>query len=204
VTDPHASETAPFPGDDLIEDAALVMDRRARMSATPDEVWPWLAQLGRGRAGWYLSRRLEHFTPRRNRALRVIEPAFQQVAVGDRVSDYGPDRWFEARVVDPPRALVWWSERGEGTRVTWALLLEPRGADECELHVRLRASRRLGAHAPMLVERGAELFDRFTISIMIAGLRERLADSVPVTRPADARAGDRRPESGAAGRLADT
>lgn len=177
MTDPYALEAESLPGDELIPDAQAVIDRRASLPAPPAEVWPWLLQLGRGRAGWYLSRRMERLTPRRNRALRVIDPAFQQVAVGDRVSDYGPDGWFEARVVDPPHALVWWSQRRDDLQTTWALLLEPRGDDESEFHVRLRTSRGLGAHAPVLVERGSELFDRFSIAIMIAGLRERVADS---------------------------
>jgi hypothetical protein len=166
-----------LPGDDLIPDAAGGVDRRARLSATPEQVWPWLVQLGNGRAGWYLSRRLERLTPRRSRALRVIEPAYQSVAVGDRVADYGRDDWFEARVVDPPHALVWWSEREQDLYLTWAFVLEPSGSGESELYVRLRFNRRMGGAAPMLVERGAELFDRFSVSIMIAGLRERLADS---------------------------
>lgn len=172
----HVFEVEPLPGDDLIPDAAVVTDRRATLAAPPERVWPWLVQLGRGRAGWYLSRRMERLTPRSNRALRVIDPAYQQVAVGDRVSDHGREGWFEARVVDPPHALVWWSEREHDLHLTWALVLEPSGADASDLHVRLRSNRRLGSRAPMLVERGAELFDRFSISIMIAGLRERLAE----------------------------
>jgi hypothetical protein len=176
VIDPYGLESESLPGDDLIPDAPVVMDRRATLPAPPAEVWPWLLQLGRGRAGWYLSRRMERLTARRNRALRVIEPAYQQVAVGDRVSDQGPDGWFEARIVDPPHALVWWSERGDDLQMTWALLLEPRATDESEFHVRLRSNRGVGAHSPVLVERGAELFDRFSIAIMIAGLRERVAD----------------------------
>ena len=164
-------------GDYLIPDAEVVMERRATLAAPPERVWPWLAQLGKGRAGWYLSRRLERFTPRANRALRVIEPAFQHVEVGDRVHDYGRDGWFEARIVDPPHALVWWSERADDLRLTWALVLEPAGESSSLLRVRLRTNRHLGFRAPILVERGAELFDRFTISIMVAGLRERLAES---------------------------
>lgn len=164
-----------LPGDELIPAAPVVIDRRAGLPAPPEAVWPWLLQLGKGRAGWYMSRRLEQFIPRRNRALREIEPSYQQVSIGDRVADYGPDGWFEARVVDPPHALVWWSERGRGLRFTWALVLEPAGPGATELKIRLRINRRLGRRAPALVERGAELFDRVTISILIAGLRERLA-----------------------------
>ena len=166
-----------MPGDELIPDAAVVMDRRASLAASPEQVWPWLLQLGKGRAGWYLSRRLERLTPRANRALRVIDPAYQHVSIGERVSDYGPEGWFEARVVDSPRALVWWSQRGDGLTLTWAFALEPSGAGATALRVRLRINRRLGRRVPLLVERGAELFDRFTIRIMISGLRERLADT---------------------------
>lgn len=177
MTGPYAVEQEPLPGDELIPEAPVVVDRRATLPAPPAEVWPWLLQLGSGRAGWYLSRRMERLTPRRARALRVIDPAFQQVVVGDRVSDHGPDGWFEARIVDPPHALVWWSERSDDQQTTWALVVEPRGPDESELHVRLRSNRGLGARAPALVELGAGLFDRFSIAIMIAGLRERIADS---------------------------
>ncbi len=169
------TDLGPLPGDELIPDAQVVMDHRARLLAPPEAVWPWLLQLGKGRAGWYLSRRLERFIPPRNRSLRVIEPAYQRVSVGDRVPDYGPDGWFQARVVDPPHALVWCSQRGRGLRLTWALVLEPVGSDDSELKIRLRINRRLGRRASVLVERSAELFDGVTISILIAGLRERLA-----------------------------
>jgi hypothetical protein len=166
-----------LPGDHLIPDAEVVLDRRATLTSTPEQVWPWLVQLGTGRAGWYMSRRLERFTPRDNRALRVIEPRFQRIEVGDRVDDLGGGGSFEARIVDPPHALVWWSEREDGLRLTWALVLEPSDSGSSLLRVRLRSNRQPGVRAPILVQRGAELFDRFTISIMIAGLRERLADA---------------------------
>ncbi len=174
---PGAGDDAPLAGDELITDPEVVMDRQVQLPAPPERVWPWIVQLGKGRAGWYLSRRLEWLTPRRNRALRVIDPAYQNVAVGDRVDDFGRGGWFEARVVDPPNALVWWSERERDLQLTWALVLEPSGADGSNLRVRLRFNRRIGGQAPALVKWGAELFDRFTISIMIAGLRERLADA---------------------------
>ena len=153
------------------------MDRVAALDASVERVWPWLLQLGKGRAGWYLSRRLERLTPRGNRALRRIEPDYQTVAVGDRVADYGRGGWFQARVVAPPHALVWWSERGRDLELTWALVLTVTGSQTSELHVRLRINRALGRRVPAIVQWGSELFDRFTIQIMVAGLRERLGDS---------------------------
>jgi hypothetical protein len=177
VVDLRAMAAGPrsLPGDDLIPEAGVVVDRRATLNAPPERVWPWLLQLGKGRAGWYLSRRLERLVPRTNRALREIDPHFQEVAVGDRVADYGRDGWFEARVVDPPHTLVWWSERGQDSQLTWALVLEATGPETSELYVRLRINRRIGSRAPAIVEWGAGWFDRFTVRTMIAGLKERLA-----------------------------
>ncbi len=164
-----------LPGDDLIPEAEVVMDRLVRLDAGAATVWPWLVQLGKGRGGWYLTRRLERLTPRRKRALRAIDSSYQQLEVGDRVADYGPDGWFQARVVDPPHALVWWSERGRDLRLTWALVLDEAGPGASDLHIRLRINRTIGQRAPALVSWGAERFDAFTIRIMVAGLRERLA-----------------------------
>ncbi len=153
------------------------MDRVAELDAPVAQVWPWLIQLGKGRAGWYLSRRLERLTPRGNRALRRIEPEYQTVAVRERVPDYGRDGWFQARVVEPPHTLVWWSERGRDIRLTWALVLTETGPQTSELHIRLRINRAIGRRLPALVQGGAELFDRVTVWMMFGGLRERLADA---------------------------
>jgi hypothetical protein len=166
-----------LPGDELLAQAPLVMDRSAGLPAPPERVWPWLLQLGKGRAGWYLPRSVERLVPRGHRAIRHIDPRFQHVSVGDRVPDYGPGGWFEARRVQPPHALVWWSERGRDLRLSWALVLEPVGSAASELLIRLRISRHIGRRAPALSERAGELVDLVTVRLMIAGLRERLRES---------------------------
>jgi hypothetical protein len=166
-----------LPGDERLPAAPLIMDRQARLPAPPERVWPWLLQLGKGRAGWYLPRSVERLVPRGHRAIRHIDPRYQGVAVGDRVPDYGPDGWFEARTIDPPVALVWWSERGRDLRFSWALVLEPAGTGSSDLLIRLRISRRIGRRAPALMQRAGELMDLVTIKLMLAGLRERLRES---------------------------
>ncbi|MDQ6729925.1 MAG: hypothetical protein M3022_06415 [Actinomycetota bacterium] len=173
---PHPRERE-LPGDELIPGAEVVMDRVAELDAPLAQVWPWLIQLGKGRAGWYLTRRLERLTPRGSRALRRIEPEFQTVAIWERVADYGREGWFEARVVEPPHTLVWWSERGRALSLTWALVLTETGPETSELHIRLRINRAIGRRLPAIVQWSAERFDAVTIRMMVAGLRERLADS---------------------------
>ncbi len=153
-----------FPGDDLIPDAALVLDRTARFGRPPAEVWPWIAQLGKDRAGWYLPRRLVPIV--RHRAATTIRPELQEVGVGDRHPDWGPgDPWFTVAIVEPPHVLVYTRTK---PRFTWALLLVEE-AGGTRLQLRLRAAR-----APRIVRPFADAIDRLTVAIMFAGLRERL------------------------------
>ena len=42
----------------------IMMDRAFTVPAPPAAVWPWLVQLGKKRAGWYLPGRAEGFVPR--------------------------------------------------------------------------------------------------------------------------------------------
>lgn len=43
----------PMPGDELIVRPAMSATRAIVIDAPPDEVYPWFAQMGPGRAGWY-------------------------------------------------------------------------------------------------------------------------------------------------------
>ncbi|HET6922694.1 MAG TPA: hypothetical protein VFI16_06060, partial [Anaeromyxobacteraceae bacterium] len=42
-----------FPGDGLLEDVLGTWTHGVTIAAPPRTVWPWLAQMGAGRAGWY-------------------------------------------------------------------------------------------------------------------------------------------------------
>ena len=43
----------PVVGDDLIADATLIATRAIDCDGAPDTIYPWLAQMGFGKAGWY-------------------------------------------------------------------------------------------------------------------------------------------------------
>ena len=130
---------APRPGDDLVPEADVVMDRGFDVPATPEQVWPWLVQLGKARAGWYFPRTVERLVPPRRRATRSIEPRWQGLAVGERIPDYGgPEEYFEAVEVEPPgrRHLVYRSERGR-MQLSWAITLTATSVGT-RVHLRLR------------------------------------------------------------------
>jgi hypothetical protein len=43
----------PLPGDDLFDAADIVATRAIGIDAPPSAIWPWLVQMGPGRAGAY-------------------------------------------------------------------------------------------------------------------------------------------------------
>ena len=170
-----AERREPRPGDELVWPADVVMDRAFTVDASPEQVWPWLEQLGKGRAGWYLPRSVERFVPRRRRALRRLDESFLGLQVGDVVPDYGgAAASFEVVAVDPPRSVVFGSRRGR-VRLTWAITLTPLAAGRrtrVALRLRLAPVRRR-----WLAYSVGELFDAATIAAMAAGLHERLAET---------------------------
>jgi hypothetical protein len=165
-----------LPGDDLVPDAEVTMDRAFDLPAPPVEVWPWLAQLGKNRAGWYLPRWAEAAVPRGRRALRRIDPDLQHLAPGDVIDDWGGKHaTFEIVVHDPPHALVHRSTRGD-IRLSWAIVLDAVGTGGTRVHLRLRLA---GVRRPRLAEVGGGALDLLTVAGLAAGLRERVATPSP-------------------------
>lgn len=169
--DPTPAETAAsLPGDDIVPGAQVVMDRAFTLAAPPDQVWPWLVQLGKQRAGWYLPRWIERFVPRERRAFRRIEPGLQDLAVGDVIPDWGGvSATFEVARLDPPTTLAHMSTRGH-VRLSWCIRVtaDPEGS---RVHLRLRLG---GVRRERLARVAGGAVDWLTIVGLAAGLRERV------------------------------
>ena len=130
-------KAASRPGDLLVDPADVVMDRAFTLDAPPEAVWPWLVQLGKGRAGWYLPRSVERVVPRGRRAVRNVDPRWQDLAVGDVIPDYGgKHETFTVAELRPASYVVYTSRRGR-TQVTWTLQVLPSPAGT-RVHLRLR------------------------------------------------------------------
>ena len=166
-----AERAAWLPGDELVEPADVVMDRAFSLPAPPEDVWPWLVQLGKRRAGWYLPRWVERFVPPSRRGLRRLDPAYLSLQVGDVIPDWGgKDATFTVAGLEPGRHLLHTSTRGR-TRVTWCLHLAPEGAAGTRVHLRLRLA---PVRHRTIAEYAGGFVDRLTIAGLAAGLRERV------------------------------
>jgi hypothetical protein len=163
-----------FPGDGVLPGAALVIDHRRQLPAPPETAWPWIVQLGKDRAGWYLPGALERFLPSRFRGARRIESKWQHLSVGERVPDYGGrDEWLEVVTIEAPSALVYRSER-RGTSFTWSLLLT-ESSGGTTIHLRFRGALRSRGWRRRCMIVLANVADWSTAAPMLVGLRERLA-----------------------------
>ena len=128
-----------LPGD-LLVPARTSRTSSVIIEAPALEVWPWLAQMGCHRAGWYGFDRLDNGG---NRSADVLHPEWQELTMGQRI-DATPDgrSQLEVAMIDPGRALVFRSSRAESRELdlTWAFVLEGIGEDACWLGARVRAN----------------------------------------------------------------
>jgi len=90
-----------LPGDDLVEAPTVVDTRGLTIDAPPEAVWPWLVQMGFGRAGWYSYDRLDM----RGASAERIVPEWQDLEVGGILPTH-PGGGFEVRALEPGRSLV--------------------------------------------------------------------------------------------------
>ncbi len=118
VSDAEASGS--LPGDEIIRHPMVEWTRGVTVRTPAERVWPWLAQMGYGRGGWYTPEWVDLFANRWVFGIRApfpksaarLLPEYQDVAVGDLICD-GPDyaSFFRVEHVDPPHALVYRSIR---------------------------------------------------------------------------------------------
>lgn len=102
----EADADAPLPGDDLVAEPTAAETRAVNIAAPVAAVWPWLAQMGDGRGGWY------SFESRDGKmtSAESILPDFQSIAVGDTLSVADGGVIFVVKSVEPQASLVLYTD----------------------------------------------------------------------------------------------
>ena len=129
----------PLPGDDLVPNPRLQSTRAIDIDAPPEQVWPWIVQMGIYRAGFYTHDRVERlmFHARYvegKRSATRIHPELQDLEVGDLVP-YGAGVYARVTQVEPNRHLV----AGE------AFVLRPLPGNRTRFLIRYRGNGYLSA-----------------------------------------------------------
>ncbi|MGA0118313.1 MAG: hypothetical protein ACO3JF_07975 [Ilumatobacteraceae bacterium] len=127
---------SPLVGDHLCDDARVSATRCITIAAPPADVFPWIRQMGFGRAGWYSYDWIDNLG---RKSARRIHPEWQDIVSGSLVPA-GPMS-FIASVVEEPRAFVLTiSDKGLGKRMCFTLAYELRPDDlGTRLVTRMRA-----------------------------------------------------------------
>ena len=103
VTEELPGDELPAPyGDRRVSTRAITID------APPEEVWPWLVQIGSGRAGFYTHEwveRLLFITYADGHSSTRIHPEWQHLEVGDHVP-YSRLNTCEVTMLDRPHVLI--------------------------------------------------------------------------------------------------
>jgi hypothetical protein len=114
----------PLLGDGIVEGPHFEATRGVSIAAPPEQVWPWIAQLGSGRGGFYSIDLIDNGG--RPSADRIL-PQFQAVEAGDFVP-MTPDQKHGMWVKDlePGKRLLWWDGKGTSTWL-WELIPSEQG-----------------------------------------------------------------------------
>jgi hypothetical protein len=163
-----------MPGDGLLRPGAPSTTRAITIDAPPEEVFPWLLQIGYGRGGWYSYDWIDNDG---KPSVERIDPALQLLAVGERI-EMLPGMGPVVHEIVPDRYIV---SRGETD--SWCLLVEPTPDGRTRLISRWRQDwpRTAGTYLWLvLADPGAFVMERK----MLRRIRDLAEEDGPVRRSA--------------------
>jgi hypothetical protein len=176
-----------LPADEMVPDPLFTSTHAITISAPPERVWPWIAQMGAGRGGWYSWDAIDNGGA--PSAIRVL-PALQTVVPGDVMPAVpGATDAFVVVAIDPPRDLVLTVPDGHGGHaVAWEHVLEPIDGGRTRLVVRGRASshwldlaraKAPAGHHRIFIERAYAVLARLPRPLLIAfaGIGHRIMEA---------------------------
>jgi hypothetical protein len=181
---PH-EQLADMPGDELFPLAQYRSTRAITIQARPALVWPWLVQVGCGRAGFYSHDLLDNLA---RPSATTILPAFQHLEVGQWVpmspSATPTDRTaLRVRSFDVDRWLLWTKPDS-----SWAWTLTPDEHGATRLITRIHAVYEWKTH-PVMALFGCvlmELGDFAMLRAMLRGIKQRAETAGPAPRRLEA------------------
>ena len=128
-----------LPGDNLIPQPLGSVNHAITIQRPPREVWPWLAQMGSGRAGWYSYDFIDNGG--HHSAERIL-PNYQNVGVGSVFPALpGATDVFVVAQCEREHSLVLaWKLPSGKYQTTWAFVLEEPQTGRTRLLVRGRVA----------------------------------------------------------------
>ena len=172
-----------LPGDAIVTGEVSQTTRGIAVHAATTQIWPWLLQLGQGRGGMFSYDFLENLAGCDIHTLNTIDPALQNLQVGDPIL-MGPQEglpYYRVVLLAPQKALVLQSiNRVTGAPgETWGFYLIEQSSSLTRLVVRHRT--------PLSLERTEQVVNGFFDPIvflmehrMLYGIRDHAEKMTPL------------------------
>ena len=162
-----------MPGDELAANPRFLATRAITIDAPPEQIWPWLIQMGYGRAGYYGMDILENAgSPRGLHSAEQILPEFQDFKVGDPVpiSSVAQMKFY---AIQPGQYMIWrGNEEGASGGFTWALY--PIDASHTRLVNRIRWSHHWTQPGLLALDLFTEFTDHIAVREILQGVKGRV------------------------------
>jgi hypothetical protein len=138
--------TRPMPGDELVPHPDCETTKAITIDAPPEDVWPWLVQIGRGRGGLYSIDWLDRlFGILDAPSATEILPQYQHLEPGDTIPIGGTAAW-PVHHVEENRCLALGNVEPNGVRWSWVFGLYP---DATGARTRFISRNRLSIDRPL-------------------------------------------------------
>lgn len=162
-----------MPGDELHGEADFYATRAITINSSPENIWPWIIQMGYGRAGYYGYDLLENLgSPRGIRSAEQILPEFQDFQAGDPL----PISILVTHTIaalEENRAVVWSSLEGDQPgAITWALY--PVGPNQTRLVSRIGWRYHLKKPSTLGYAIFTEFTDHLAVRKILMGIKGRV------------------------------
>ncbi|MCP4139601.1 MAG: hypothetical protein GY755_04820 [Chloroflexi bacterium] len=122
-----------IPGDDIVSNASFNATRAVTINAPPENIYPWIVQMGLSRAGWYSYDLLDNLA---RKSAESILPEFQKIEIGDLIP-MSPDgkQGIWVKEFRENKWMLWWDKIGD---TSWVWEIYPDGNNRCRLVTRVR------------------------------------------------------------------
>ncbi len=137
--------TDPLPGDELVPNPKWSYTYGIDVDAPPEMIWPWIAQIGQKRGGFYTYQTLENIAGCRITNTTEILPEYQHPEVGDEIYLHPTAPPMRVELVDPPYGLVLcgslveFAAEDRWGMTTWQFVIRPNSAGRSRLLTRGRS-----------------------------------------------------------------
>lgn len=173
ATDKEVSQ--PMPGDEINPDPTFLATRAITIDGTPEQIWPWLLQMGYGRAGFYAYDIFENIgSPSGIQSATEIIPELQQFEVNDEMP-ISPAGGLVFYALERNQYMIWRGDAAYGGFI-WALY--PLDSTHTRLISRARLSYSWDQPTQLVFDLFTEFTDHLAVRKILQGVKGRVEGKI--------------------------